>query len=90
MIVFDEADTLFAHKSFSLDIGPLLIEKSPKNKQILAFSASFIESRTVDEIAAFMRNPQILMMSNDRPSLKGLDQFFYFVDVYTPSIFSSI
>ena len=80
VIAFDEADTLFAHKSFSLDIRSLLIEKSPKNKQILAFSASFIESKTVDEIAAFMRNPQILMISNDRPSLKGVDQFFYFVD----------
>lgn len=81
IIVFDEADQLFNADSFKLDIRNILLNKTPKNKQILAFSASYNKDNNImQEISAFMRNPQLILISNDKPTLRGVQQYFCYVD----------
>ena len=81
IIVLDEADQLFGEDSFKLDIKNVLLNKTPKNKQVMAFSASYNkENNILHEIASFMRNPQYILISHDKPSLKGVQQYFYSVE----------
>lgn len=85
MVVFDEADQLFSADSFKLDVRSLL-NKTPRHKQVMAFSAAYNEQRDIlKEIASFMRSPEMILISNDRPSLKGVQQYFYYIDAVSKS-----
>eukprot|EP01083_Nonionella_stella_P116165 344999_1 len=84
IVVLDEADQLFFADSFKLDIKNILLNKTPKNKQIMAFSASYNkDNNIIRTIAAFMRNPQHILISNDKPTLKGVQQYFYHFQDHT-------
>eukprot|EP01084_Bolivina_argentea_P055131 101092_1 len=77
MIIFDEADQLFYADSFKLDIRNILLNKTPKHKQIMAFSASYNQHNNVmQDIISFMRNPELVLISNNEPTLKGVKQYF--------------
>ena len=80
MVVFDEADQLFSADSFKMDVRSIL-NKTPRHKQVMAFSAAFNKEKGImAEIAAFMRSPEMILISNDRPTLKGVQQYFYYID----------
>ena len=77
-VVLDEADQLFT-ESFMMDIKNIVLKGTPKYKQVMAFSATFID-KIENEICNYMRDPQYIFISQDKPSLKGITQYYIICD----------
>lgn len=72
LIVLDEADQLLG-KSFAPQVAAIL-SRMPRRRQTLVFSATFTDA-ALKLARCWMRDPQVLRLSQDEPSLEGVSQF---------------
>ncbi|ETO20481.1 hypothetical protein RFI_16737 [Reticulomyxa filosa] len=77
-VVLDESDQLLT-ESYRLDIKNIMCNHTPSSKQVMAFSASYYED-IEKEIATYMREPNYILLNTERPSLKGVEQYFTICD----------
>ncbi|KYQ88603.1 putative RNA helicase [Tieghemostelium lacteum] len=76
MLILDEADKLL-DPSFSKVIN-WIYTTLPKEKQTLAFSATYPES-LLNLLVTYMKNPVQIRLCSDTPSLEGIKQYYQIV-----------
>lgn len=76
-LVLDETDRML-DMGFIHDVRKI-IAKTPENKQILLFSATF--PTEIKKLAqSFLRNPAMIQIQPEKPTLDSIEQYLYFVD----------
>merc|ERR1719204_1367097 len=77
IVVLDEADQLFG-ESFEEPITEIL-SSVPKKKQIIACTATLLDG-VEEKISAHMQDPEKVCISQLRPALKGVKQFYKLIE----------
>lgn len=54
----------------------------PERKQFIALSATY-KVELLDKMAKYMKNPQIIRLSSDNPSLEGVKQYYKLIELPT-------